>query len=67
MLTVDLIILTDTNIYLNILLYITTTAYQAYSAKIGEYIKKYNAEHPNDPLVHDGGKNIGKPIQSRYH
>lgn len=42
-------------------------SYQAYSAKIGEYIKKYNAEHPNDPLVHDGGKNIGKPIQSRYH
>lgn len=42
-------------------------SYQAYSAKVGEYIRKYNAEHPNDPLVHDGGKNIGKPIQSRYH
>ena len=32
-----------------------------------EYIKQYNIEHPNDPLVHDGGKNIGKPIQSRFH
>lgn len=42
-------------------------SYQAYSAKVGEYIKKYNAEHPNEPLIHDGGKNIGKPIQSRYH
>ena len=41
-------------------------SYQAYSAKIGAYIKRYNAEHPNDQLVHDGGKNIGKPIQSRY-
>lgn len=42
-------------------------SYQAYSAKVGEYIKKYNAEHPNEPLIHDGEKNIGKPIQSRYH
>ena len=42
-------------------------SYQAYSAKIGEYIKKYNAEHPDEPLIHDGGKNINKPIQSRYH
>lgn len=41
-------------------------SYQAYSAKVGAYIEKYNQEHPDTPLVHDGGKNVGKPIKSRY-
>ena len=40
-------------------------SYQSYSMKVDEYIKAYNAAHPDAPLLHDGGKNVGLPIEAR--
>ncbi len=43
------------------------TQYKAYALVIADYIKKYNAEHPDQPLLHDAGLNKGKPIQARKY
>lgn len=34
--------------------------------EFGDYIRNWNAQHPNDPLVHDDGAQIGQPIVPRY-
>lgn len=39
--------------------------YKAYALKIRDYITKYNAEHPDKPLLHDAGALNGKPITAR--
>ena len=38
--------------------------YKAYAKKLDDYLKAYEAEH-GTPLLHDGGKLIGQPVQAR--
>ena len=38
--------------------------YKAYAKKLDNYLKAYEAEH-GTPLLHDGGKLIGQPVQAR--
>jgi hypothetical protein len=45
--------------------YFVYTNYTAYRKKIQDYIDAWNAEHPGDPLVHDGGTLVGQPIAVR--
>lgn len=34
----------------------------ALATKFGDYIKQWNLDHPNDPLIHDDGPLVGQPI-----
>ncbi len=45
--------------------YYVYSNYPAYRAKIQKYIDEWNAAHPGQPLVHDGGTLKGQPIQVR--
>lgn len=38
--------------------------YKAYAKKLDDYLKAYEAKH-GTPLLHDGGKLIGQPVQAR--
>lgn len=38
--------------------------YKAYAKKLDDYLKAYEAEH-GTPLLHNGGKLIGQPVQAR--
>ena len=38
--------------------------YKAYAKILDEYLKAYEAEH-GEPLLHDGGKLIGQPVEAR--
>lgn len=40
--------------------------YKAYAKKLDDYLKAYEAEH-GSPLLHDGGKLIGQPVQARQY
>lgn len=40
--------------------------YMVYSRMVGEWLEKYEAEH-GAPLLHNGGKLDGKPVQARYN
>ena len=40
--------------------------YKAYAKKLDDYLKAYEAEH-GEPLLHDGGKLIGQPVQARQY
>ena len=42
----------------------TGDLYKAYAKKLDDYLKAYEAEH-GAPLLHDGGKLIGQPVQAR--
>ncbi|MGI0107026.1 DUF4843 domain-containing protein [Salinimicrobium sp. WS361] len=42
------------------------TGAQALGKAYGDYIRAYNAEHPDAPLVHDDGPNEGEPIIPVY-
>lgn len=42
----------------------TGDLYKAYAKKLDDYLKAYEAEH-GTPLLHDGGKLIGQPVQAR--
>lgn len=44
---------------------VISKTYLAYANKIADYIKDYNKQHPDAPLVHDGGKLKGQPIEAR--
>ena len=41
--------------------------YQSWARKVGDYIAKYNAEHPDDILRHDSGSLKGEPIEARTY
>ncbi|MDR2130169.1 MAG: DUF4843 domain-containing protein [Odoribacteraceae bacterium] len=45
--------------------YYVYTNYPAYRKKIQDYLDAWNAAHPGDPLVHDGGALVGQPIAVR--
>lgn len=45
----------------------TDGTYKAYAARLDEYIKKYNKEHPNSPLLHDAGALKDQPIEARSY
>lgn len=38
---------------------------EAYKRQIADYIEKYNQQNPTAPLLHDGGKLRGQPIEAR--
>lgn len=40
---------------------------RALARTIDDYIRDYNAKHPNAPLIHDGGKLEGQPIRARLN
>ncbi|MBQ8502167.1 MAG: DUF4843 domain-containing protein [Bacteroides sp.] len=40
--------------------------YKAYAKKLDEYLKAYEAEH-GSPLLHDGGKLEGQPVEARQY
>lgn len=44
----------------------TGDLYKAYAKKLDDYLKAYEAEH-GSPLLHDGGKLIGQPVQARQY
>ena len=44
----------------------TGDLYKAYAKKLDDYLKAYEAEH-GEPLLHDGGKLIGQPVQARQY
>lgn len=37
------------------------------ATKFGDYVKQWNLDHPNDPLIHDDGDLEGQEIQPRYY
>lgn len=42
-------------------------AQRLYAKQLAEFIDKYNATHPDAPLVHNSGSGAGKPIQARKY
>ena len=42
-------------------------AERAFAAKLGDYIKAYNAAHPDAPLTHNEGILKGQPIEARQY
>lgn len=44
----------------------TGEPYKAYAKKLDDYLKAYEAEH-GAPLLHDGGKLVGQPVQARQY
>lgn len=42
-------------------------SYKSYALKLKTYIEKYNAEHPDSPLVHDAGGLKGQLIEARTY
>ncbi len=40
--------------------------YKAYAKKLDDYLKAYEEEH-GEPLLHNGGKLIGQPVQARQY
>lgn len=41
--------------------------YKAYAMMLHDYLETYKAEHNGEPLLHDGGAQIGQPIQARTY
>ncbi|WP_010133980.1 DUF4843 domain-containing protein [Ochrovirga pacifica] len=39
----------------------------ALGTKFGDYIKQWNLDHPDNPLLHDDGSLAGQPIVPRYY
>ncbi len=39
---------------------------EALGVKFGNYVKKWNIDHPNDILVHNDGVAVGQPIVPKY-
>lgn len=42
-------------------------SYEAYAAKLADYLKKYQQEHPDAPLVHNEGSLEGQVIEARTY
>lgn len=42
-------------------------SYEAYAAKLADYLKKYQSEHPDLPLVHNEGSLKGQIIEARTY
>ncbi len=42
-------------------------AYKIWAKKLDAYINEYNTQHPDKPLVHDAGLNIGKKVEARKY
>ena len=43
------------------------TGSQALGNQFGDYIKQWNLDNPDNPLLHDDGPNAGEPIIPRYY
>src|SRR5690606_27122277 len=43
------------------------TGGEALGRKFGDYVKQYNLEHPDEPLVHDDGAAAGEEIVPLYY
>lgn len=51
----------------NYRLFVTDKSYEAYAAKLADYLKKYQKEHPDAPLVHNEGNLKGQIIEARTY
>lgn len=51
----------------NYRLFVTDKSYEAYAAKLADYLKKYQKEHPDTPLVHNEGNLKGQIIEARTY
>ena len=45
---------------------LTSEAMYTYAVMFGNYIRQYNAEHPDAPMLHDDGPGMGSPIVPIY-
>ena len=48
----------------------STISYQfrkTYGIMFGDYVKQWNLDHPDDPLIHDDGEMAGQPIIPIYY
>lgn len=48
-------------------LIMTDKSYEAFAAKLADYLQKYNNEHPDKPLVHNEGSLKGQLITARSY
>lgn len=47
--------------------FVTDKAYEAYAAKLADYLVKYNEEHPDSPLIHNEGSMQDRVLEARTY